>query len=335
MSSSGGEVVIGLPPINTYYTNYIDEKELAKKTRPYVDIFPKEPKRIDPVKAYKIFELRKASGPTLRVYFDPNTSFTESFQNIITDHFLSSIIRPAEKAIQLVQSLGGEKGVADLINKIEKSSLIGSTIIGGLKTIGGMLPQRVTNLLQDIAYGYKYDFPKVWQDSSFNMQHTINTTLYCDNPDDDGAYQKSIVRPIQLLLKYVLPRVTSTSHDKYEWPYFCEAKAPGVFHLPEAIITDITIEKGAHNSLSYVGRPSIVDVRITFTPIHTVMVQGKGADFSYTLDKYVSDLKSKKQINKRHAGGGGLSRSSPQSYSPPRRYVSSADKQTMQNLIQV
>jgi hypothetical protein len=109
------------------------------------------------------------------------------------------------------------------------------------------------------------------------LSYTIKTSLRCTSANDDESYLKNIVDPIFQLLRYVLPR--SIGHGFYQWPYFCSVKAPGLFYLPKAMISNLVIERGPGGLFTMqtprhkYNRPNFVSVEITFTSLYDFVGQ--------------------------------------------------------------
>jgi hypothetical protein len=160
----------------------------------------------------------------------------------------------------------------------------------------GETASSLTKSLIPFMTGLPYQWPKIWTGSSAPLSYTVKTQLQCTSPNDDDDYLKNIVDPIFQLLRYVLPR--SIGNGFYQWPYFCQATAPGLFNLPKAMISNLVIERGPGGVFTMqtprhkYNRPAFVNVEITFTSLYDFVGQqgSKGQKPDQGIVDYISGI---------------------------------------------
>ena len=224
--------------------------------------------------------------PALLIYFIPESSFSETFTNNLQDSFLAEFQPMGAKIGQTLQMLG-----------VNPTSLQGEMegLLNSIPDVGGTA-STLTKSLIPFMTGLPYQWPKIWTGSSSPLSYTVKTQLHCTSPNDDDDYLKNIVDPIFELLRYVLPR--SIGNGFYQWPYFCQAKAPGLFNLPKAMISNLVIERGPGGIFTMqtprhkYNRPSIVNIEITFTSLYDFVGQqgDKGQIPEQGMVEYISGI---------------------------------------------
>jgi len=296
---------IGLP-IETSPSPNIDEVEISKNS--FLKLYLK-PKTATISTDFRLIKLIDAPpGPTVPppmvIYFQP-VSIQDTFSNSVVESFLSQSVKVFANAGQVMQ-MAGAKG-EDLIKQFQQQFNLTEP---SNKSYVNML-KKAANYIVESLEGYRFDFPKVWQDSSMELTKEIRIYLRA-NPENESDYQRKILEPLRQLLKYVLPQPAIDKktnqgqqtqevliNDHYKWPYFCSVNAHGLFTLPEAMVTNMIIDKGLGTVFGYNNRPGEIEVTIQFTPIRNVMINddGVGSPMSYTLTKYISNLREKKDVN--------------------------------------
>lgn len=290
---------VGLP-IHTSVSTNIDEVELSKQT--FLKLYL-EPKTASVAEDFRLIELKDVPpGPTVPppmvIYFQP-ISIQDTFSNSVVESFLSQSVKVFAHAGQAMQMMGAnaEQLFKNLQEKAHLTTESNSQIANFFK--------KAANYIVESLEGYRFDFPKVWQDSSMELTKEIRIYLRA-NPENDDDYKTHIIDPLKHLLKYVLPQPAVDDkqnnvllNDHYKWPYFCSVNAPGLFSLPEAMVTNMVIDKGLGTVFGYNNRPGEVEVTIQFTPIRNVMINDDkvGSPMAYTLTKYLNNLTDKKDAS--------------------------------------
>lgn len=295
--SGGGTLTLGIPPLG--YSSIQEEPIVARDSLLMVKLRPMKPKAVHD---FRLFTLTPASGGAaprkMKIYFSP-TNIQDTFSNQITDNFLSQMLRASNKLGQVAQMFGYDgKDISNGASKIANSMLPDFITKSSL----GAASKKLMNTAAQYIAGERFEFPKVWEDSQADITKEIQFKLYCTNPDDDGEYMKAIVHPLEEILKYVLPVQTEDAH--YKWPYFCKAEAPGLFEVPEGIITSIVVNKGEGINFGSNNRPNIVDVTLTISAIKTVMTNDKEvtAVSKFSLSHYINNLSQKKTVGETVSG---------------------------------
>jgi soluble lytic murein transglycosylase-like protein len=248
--------------------------------------------------SFNLFKLRPATSSDnpprkMRVWTNPRElAVSESFSNNLTDSFLQSLIQRMEPIGQFAQMFSNESGVTGTMLSMMKN--MAGASMNAIPLVGPTLSQGASILIG----GRRVLFPKIWSDSGLMMSYTLPIYLICTDPGNDVLYKETILDPLELILKYVLPR-SSMSKDSavYEWPFFVYAESPGLFFLPEAMITNVQIDKNYSDAISFLNRPNQLKIEITITNIREVMPQKNGATIpsvALNLDTYMSNLQSKK-----------------------------------------
>ena len=279
---------IGLPP--TTKTSNIDESKIAREHLLMAKIFPMKPKleasfrlfRLEPVNP----DLTPDAPKPMIVYFSP-TTIQETYTNELTENFLAEILRYSGRLGQITQMLGLKP--EDILQSL--GGLVGS--FAG--AAGTQALNKISQAIVATLSGTRYDLPKVWADSRAEVTKELRVRLHCNSPSNDNEYRKYIVKPLVNILKFVLPICTVAEH--YRWPYFCKVEAPGLFILPEAMVTNVTVDKGVSVLFGTNNRPVEVEVTIQISSVRNVMVNDTSqtqTDVVYKLSEYERNLLNKK-----------------------------------------
>jgi len=293
---------IGLP----VYSNEPDDKEQARKALPYVTLsalkvtFPTKDSSTELLKT-----IPNPDIPSIRLYYEPKT-FTDTFSNTLTDSFISSIFSGTSRLAQGLQMIGIS---APEVNKIAKNTvknikdkigiLTGKNQNQNAQSSGTTQNSSKSNsflkMLSSAVAGNLYQFPRIWGGSSGLLHYSFKVRLICNNPKSDESYRNSIVRPLDYILQYTLPR--STSRNFYEWPPLCTAYSPGMFSIKKGMVTDVSVEKGVGDSIGFNQRPSIIDVTITISSVYSAVVQdtAQGTDVQ-NLNDYLASLEDQREV---------------------------------------
>jgi len=181
----------------------------------------------------------------------------------------------------------GIGGAVDYANDILKRA--GEGVAG---TRGGEVVQKAANIVSQMLMGARVDFPKVWLGSSFSGPVSINVRLYNPNQASEASYFTRIINPLKILLSLAAP--ISTTDNVYRWPYIHQIYCQGLFFWRMAAIIGMNVQPGAENQMSWNQRPSMVDVRIDFQPLHQVMLNRRTSNVPNVGD-WVKQLTTKRE----------------------------------------
>ena len=342
-SGSGGSstLTVGLPPVGPS-SGPIDEREVSKQNLLLAYIYPMKPKQVNDFRLFTLVPAPEGGQHPkhMKIYFSP-TTIQDTFSNLLTENFMSQILRTSEKLGQVAQTMGYDSN--DIKHMFEKGDQLAGSYVPFYNTMKNMVGEKfrsgvhkVTDALSAAAAGERFDFPKMWQDSQMEVAKDIQFKLYCSNPSDDGEFYKSIVKPLENILKFVLPMADGDDH--YKWPDFCKVKAPGLFYLPEAMVTNVVINKGEGINFGSNNRPNVVDVTMQVTAIRNVMVNdyagGMNTKLRFKLTDYVNGLQEQKSVKKIPLSPVASSSSPVQSTKPqiPPKTVNPDQKRTADHL---
>lgn len=148
----------------------------------------------------------------------------------------------------------------------------------------------VSNLVA-MAKGLRPIYPQLWENSSSGTNYTFRVRLYNPNPASQKLHQKCIVNPLACLKALALPASTVTKSEEkqdpndtennqvelttesnnctYGPPLYVKVKSKGLFNMPIGMIENMSVVYGGdENSIGFNGRPSYVDVSLTFKPLY-------------------------------------------------------------------
>jgi hypothetical protein len=149
---------------------------------------------------------------------------------------------------------------------------LGTPMYGlGAAALGGLLGEDNAQAALKVIGGSKVDFPTLWQGSSYDPSYTLSVRLYNPFPKDKECYEKFILLPMAKMLAFCVP--LTDSPYVYDFPLMCKAKCAGMFKLPAAVISSISIMKGgSNNDFSYQQQPSTVELQLTLQSLYSTMV---------------------------------------------------------------
>jgi hypothetical protein len=120
--------------------------------------------------------------------------------------------------------------------------------------------------------------------------------LYNPVPSNDDLQEKLIIGPLIAILSLATP--ISDHMNVYSWPYLHKVKCRGLFNIEPATITNISITRGADGQISYRQRPSLIDVKIDFGNLHSVMINSTVPEAANrpSVLQYRNTLKEQRKI---------------------------------------
>lgn len=275
-------------------------------------------------------------APHIYVYASLDGGISESFSSDYQPHVLASMIQGAKNSgIGSLAKSAKQMGMS--------SEYIGKQFTGIMEMLGGNLannPKHRENIKRIKSWGNSkgannakdiisqsydilgsdIDFPKVWSSSSFNSAINLNIRLYNPFPKDDASHYKNIIAPLAILLAFAAPissldaGALGSSGAKaaknnlqtviYSAPFYCKLDCPGLFYNPFGAISNLTIIKGGDmGSISLINRPVIVDVKLSFVWLHSV-ITNSSIGGKQSVKEYLSVLsKSRKDEGTESQGG--------------------------------
>jgi hypothetical protein len=148
----------------------------------------------------------------------------------------------------------------------------------------------VFNNLIAMAKGQRPIYPYLWENSTTGSNYTFRIRLYNPNPASQRLHQLYIINPLAQLKALALPssatttaKATNENDDgtqntelstqsnncTYGPPLYVKVKCQGLFNIPIGIIENMNVVLGGdENAIAFNGRPSYVDVTISFKPLY-------------------------------------------------------------------
>ena len=269
----------------------------------------------------------------LNLYFIPDSLPTETFTNEYGDTFISRIgDYISEAGSDLSQLLGGRttsEMVNNVVNKLKESpnsslqqmgSLAGSAqdafmgLTDAVTSSLGPGAKGLASMANRLLAGQRVDFPAVWKNSVFQPTYSITVKLYNPNPGNDEDTEKNIIGPLTAILLLALP---IGMEETYSWPFFCRVWANGLFQLPAAGISSISVTKGGDQGLvAYNQRLGAVDVRIDFQSLFTTLLAGEDYPNRNCVRMYIDNLKRISNVPQNMYTKGGFSNGVPAKTEP-------------------
>jgi len=325
------EPILGLPPGD--HTT----EDVIKQSMPIARIIPCEPEfqpgftlfRLAP-KQNLYLDLLNSHGFTtempLQVAFLADNFPTDTFANEYGESFLQRATDVGSAAAGEINQIMGTKRATDALKKIsgalKGAETESSAVNMGMKAIGsgiegvqsaatalgnmladssggaGNMMRGGADIVNKMLAGARVDFPQVWKNSGFAPSYTMTIRLYNPNPASVQSTRKHIIGPLCALMLLGVPR--TLDGNTYSWPFLHKIRAPGIYNLDPAFISNITIIKGGdQQSIAWNQRLGMVDVRIDFGSLYNSMIAG----FNYeskarpTVQNYLDAMEDETKVN--------------------------------------
>jgi hypothetical protein len=163
-------------------------------------------------------------------------------------------------------------GTSTLNSAVDKSKTLASKGLQAMANNAGA-NQAVTNFLKTMANvgldlvgkGYRTNFPKIWDNSSYNsnLSATIKLVSPYGHPE---AIKEFIIRPFLHLLLLVAPHTTNGCTYGDNIPL--TIKAYGMEYLAIGAISSIDFTRGGGStSFNLYKQPLTIDIRLSFQPL--------------------------------------------------------------------
>jgi len=243
---------------------------------------------------------------------------TESFGNDYGESFLESIASGVSSVAGEITQISGSKTATEGIKKLN-DLLKGSGGLSGklgqkFEELGGSISdkvekagkgsaakeslQRLGQIANKLLGGQRIDFPMIWRNSTYSPNYGFTVRLYNPKPSSTEYTNKYIVGPLAALLTLAIPD-SDSSLGTYSFPFSCKVDCPGLFTLPAAAITNISINKAIEGQLGFNNIIGMVDVRIEFISLFGTLVGGGSAGSDRpTLAQYIKNMEKSRTIQK-------------------------------------
>jgi hypothetical protein len=183
-------------------------------------------------------------------------------------------------------------GVVSGIAGIGEGLLEASPLSESMKTGARNIVSSGVSVVGAMLTGARVDFPKVWMGSGFSGPVSIPIRLYNPDQTSEVSYSKYIIEPLTILLMLGAP--LSDQDNLYRWPYIHRIWCPGLFKWKMASVVGLTVQPGPENQMSWNNRPSMIDVRIDFQPLHSVMLGRRTSSSVPSVGDYIDQLRTSK-----------------------------------------
>mgnify|MGYP000555655586 CR=1 FL=1 len=265
----------------------------------------------------------------IRLVFNADTLPVDTFTNDYTETFLQRMTDVASQGMSQIMQIAGAKTFTEGVRKIgegtaEKGEELGGTVGGFMKTAGETaaeiakelemmkgrlgagaegdrsLASQAINTIDKMMAGHRIDFPKIWGNSAYAANFSVNVRLFNPRPGNLKYTQQYLIGPLAVILALALPR--SDDGYSYQWPFFHKIEAPGFLNLTPAAITNVTVTKGGDaQQLAFSKTLGLIDVRIDFTTIYeSMLLESEDSSLSYkrpTVKNYLASLEKNSQTN--------------------------------------
>jgi len=314
----------GLPP-STYVSN-----SMMVNSMPVMEITPARPHFSEGMTVFELSDdwetyekiLRNHGftlpGTPIKFAFVADNFPTDAFTNEYGESFLQKFTDVASQGMQqIVQMTGADEFTGGLQNLGEFLSEMGTdegvlqSILGAagkgaigtaeaLRSVkermsGNAILSGAAETLDSLMGGHRIDFPMIWRNSGFTPSYTVTLRLYNPNPGSEVSTRNHIVGPLAVLMCLAIPR--SKNGKSFNWPFFHRIKAPGIYNLDPAIITNMTVIKGGdQQQIAFNQRMGMVDVRMDFTSLFGTMILEEEGTFAIkrpTVQGYLDSLTPK------------------------------------------
>ena len=321
---------IGYPPNNLYFSKdvlrgSIPIMHLIPGQGQFVaglDVFTFDSK-LDEFKRMlsKEYDLILKTGSSIDIAFSPEAIPGIQLSNDYGASFLETIANVGGPVLGQIAQMTGSKNLGELVSKGgtvgreaggeagkkaggQASKLINSMwdLAEGMADKGiSMLPAEMQvgannmketgkKVLGAMLTGARVDFPKVWMGSGFSGPVSIPIRLYNPNQASQVSYSKYIIEPLTVLLNLGAP--ISDMDNLYRWPYIHQISCPGIFKWRMAALVGLTVTPGSERQMSWNNRPSMIDVRLDFQPLHSVMLGRRTSNNVPAVGDYLQQLRT-------------------------------------------
>ena len=176
----------------------------------------------------------------------------------------------------------GKEALLEMGNTSRGLPGIGGIAEWGLDTAAGMFGASEKVLsnwgMAGLLSGSRVDFPQIWKNASYNTGYSITVRLYNPNPVSQQDYETFILKPLAKILAFIIPITddpppgSTAAPITYNAPVLCNVKCSGLWQIRAGFVSSIEVIKGGEaNDISWIQRPNMIDVRISFGELYGVM----------------------------------------------------------------
>jgi len=293
--------VIGLPPSYVIGDTDLSDHKLILASMPIMAIYPAYPSlgggedkraglqtfNLDHAEGRKKYKMILDSAFDESIYttnehciyvaFTNDASLSESFNSEFGESKFEQLGNMASSSAEELRYMTGQASMGKAIESMKKNmgGILGGLTgaAGGLVGLGEKVLEGVSggSGLSKVLSGSKIDFPQMWKGSAYSPSYSISIRLYNYNPKDLALHKQFIVEPLAKLLAFTIP--LSDSASTFTYPVLCSVSCPGLFMLKAAYVSSIEVIKGGDaNNISFIQRPGIVDVKMTFNTLYGSLI---------------------------------------------------------------
>ena len=197
------------------------------------------------------------------IRIEKGTSASESISNSTMESAVGQKMKQTASAAasRRHEMAGGNTGIGILdgvVSAVTSAANAAGSVLG-LGALTDMITQ---------GSGY-IDIPKVWADSSYSKSYTFNIKLQSPYGDPISIYQSNYI-PLAMLMAGAFP--LGIGKNAYASPFIVQAYSQGMFSAPLAIISNMSIDRGAsENGWTHDKLPTVIDVSLTIEDLSPMM----------------------------------------------------------------
>lgn len=211
----------------------------------------------------------------LKLYVDPNASFSESTSNNTTQSQVANLFDTVEGLAKDIQFLSGGDGTSVLESA-------GGAISDATKALRDKYDASQTSniskligLAEQSIQGSNVIFPEIWGDATYNKSYQFTMNFISPYGDIESIFL-NVIMPMMHVIALGLPRQTSA--NSFTSPFLVKVFSKGWFSCELGIVDSISIEKGGSGDAWNVhGLPNEVKVTISVRDLYTNLMATKSS----------------------------------------------------------
>lgn len=211
----------------------------------------------------------------LKVYVDPNFSFSESAGNDTTNSQVANLFDTVEGLAKDIQFFSSGDGSSILESVGGTISDVTSKIRASFDSSGSSNISRLIGLTEETIQGSNVIFPEIWGDASYNKSYQFTMNFISPYGDIESIYL-NVIMPMMHIIALGLPRQTSA--NSFTSPFLVKVFSKGWFSCEMGIVDSISIEKGGSGDAWNVhGLPNEVKVTISVKDLYSNLMITKSS----------------------------------------------------------